>query len=458
MISVGRYFRRRGVEPDAVAFGTIIGMCARRGELERAFSLFRDAQQCQVQLTHELWTIMIRACAQRRDYYPDALQLLHEMQAEGWTPTTTTFGAVLEVTARRRDAVAAQKVWDILTSHGQNPPRGLRHYTTLLSAYRGAIQRFSQRRSRRESNARRSLRSAAPMVHNGDLVWAQMLQNAGVTPDVYALNAYLGLHAAASHTKRVLQILPWFDEFRVHKNVVTFNILAELYVRTRQPARALALRGQMEAEGVVPNSTTFRYWVTAAVQAALRAREFTDHGVQPSEKCSDGLKTAAQEASTRRAYCSQMNAEGQGQEGQEEQEQREQEQAGGREEEQRPWLRPAVGARTRPGAQREARRHIQATSMNGQAAHQFSANFLARREQWLDVAVGLLGEMWMDGHIRSPAVPFYHQPLKTRERLRPHRAVHSPRRQAGHGGPTRGRFPQCHHTDCAPRAVLSGQR
>jgi pentatricopeptide repeat protein len=76
-------------------------MCARRGELERAFSLFRDAQQCRVQLTHELWTIMIRACAQRRDYYPEALQLLHEMQSDGWEPTTTTFGALLEVSGGR---------------------------------------------------------------------------------------------------------------------------------------------------------------------------------------------------------------------------------------------------------------------------------------------------------------------------------------------------------------------
>jgi pentatricopeptide repeat protein len=141
-----------------------------------------------------------------------------------------------------------------------------------------------------------------------------MLQHAGVAPDLYALNAYLGLHAAAgtgrTREARLSQILGWFDEFRIHKNVVTFNILAEHYVRARKPVPALGLREQMSAEGVPPNGTTFRYWATAAAQAALRAREFTDHGA--SVPTSPGeLEAAARQAMARRA--SQLQWRGGGQ-------------------------------------------------------------------------------------------------------------------------------------------------
>jgi hypothetical protein len=43
----------------------------------------------------------------------------------------------------------------------------------------------------------------------------------------------------------------------------------------------------------------------------------------------------------------------------------------------------------------------------------------ARRERWMDVAVGLLGEMWVAGHLQPPSVPFYREPMKRREQLRP---------------------------------------
>jgi hypothetical protein len=79
--------------------------------------------------------------------------------------------------------VGAQKIWDILTDDGRQLPRGLRHYTTLLSAYRGAIQRVSQplRNGRRAAvdqqqhdlSPHSPRRSAVPMLlHNGDLVRA----------------------------------------------------------------------------------------------------------------------------------------------------------------------------------------------------------------------------------------------------------------------------------------------
>eukprot|EP01047_Picozoa_sp_COSAG01_P100725 COSAG01_NODE_30541_length_614_cov_0.667961_1_plen_109_part_00 len=77
--------------------------------------------------------------------------------------------------------MGAQKIWDILTNDGRQLPRGLRHYTTLLSAYRGAIQRVSQPlRGRRaavdqhdDHSPHSPRRSAVPMLlHNGDLVCA----------------------------------------------------------------------------------------------------------------------------------------------------------------------------------------------------------------------------------------------------------------------------------------------
>ena len=94
---------------------------AGKGELERAFSLFRELQQAErtahahataaqmgasqqlrsgtdggydaPYVTPQLWSKLIRACAQRRDYYPDAFNLLREMEAAGVIPTARIISA-----------------------------------------------------------------------------------------------------------------------------------------------------------------------------------------------------------------------------------------------------------------------------------------------------------------------------------------------------------------------------
>ena len=146
-------------------------------------------------VTPQLWSKLIKACAQRRDFYPDAFNLLREMEAAGVIPTARTYhsclpsrnkavsvaknpehsdlddcnltsnadkrviawsikpalmtrhaagtySSLLEVAARRQDAVAAERLWNIMTEDGARPPAGLRDYTTMLAAYRGSIQRY----------------------------------------------------------------------------------------------------------------------------------------------------------------------------------------------------------------------------------------------------------------------------------------------------------------------------
>ena len=50
---------------------------------------------------------------------------------------------------------------------------GLRDYTTMLSAYRGSIQRYS-------AGPVDERREPGPMLHNAKLMWEEMLGNASV--------------------------------------------------------------------------------------------------------------------------------------------------------------------------------------------------------------------------------------------------------------------------------------
>lgn len=265
---------RRGVEADAVAYATIINMCAAKGELERVFSLWDQMHQMKVEPTPHLYETVIRACAQRRDYYPDAIRLLDEMEAAGFVPTTHTYEALLVVASRRRDVVSAEKVWSVLTSNGDSMPKGLAPYTTMISAYTGGIRRHLA-----EGVA------AGPFTHNASLVWQQMIQNAGVVPDAHALNGYLALWAAARRLNRVQHVLGWFQEFHVDRDRVTYNIISTLWSDLRRPGPCLALRDEMEANGVEPDAVTYRAWVTVAIRCALRGREVEATGkIKPNPK------------------------------------------------------------------------------------------------------------------------------------------------------------------------------
>ena len=44
------------------------------------FSLWDQLRQVNVEPTPQLYTTLIRACAKRRDYYPDAIRMLDEME------------------------------------------------------------------------------------------------------------------------------------------------------------------------------------------------------------------------------------------------------------------------------------------------------------------------------------------------------------------------------------------
>ena len=54
----------------------------------------------------------------------DAFELLREMEAANFAPTTRTYSAVLEVCARRRDIIGAERIWKILTDDHTRPPLG----------------------------------------------------------------------------------------------------------------------------------------------------------------------------------------------------------------------------------------------------------------------------------------------------------------------------------------------
>ena len=60
---------------------------------------------------------------------------------QGFEPTTATYEALLAVASRRRDVVAAEKIWSVLTADGDNMPAGLHSYTTMISAYTAGIRR-----------------------------------------------------------------------------------------------------------------------------------------------------------------------------------------------------------------------------------------------------------------------------------------------------------------------------
>lgn len=265
---------RRGVQPDAVTYTAIINMCAAKGELERAWSMWDQMHQMKVEPTPHMYNAMIRACAQRRDFYPDAIRMVDEMEAAGFVPTARTHEALLVVASRRRDVVAAEKIWSVLTADGNDMPKGLTPYTTMISAYTGGIRRHLAEGG-----------NSGPFTHNASLVWKQMIQNAGVPPDAYALNGYLALWAASRRLNRLHYVLDWFEEFHVERDKITYNILSTLWSDMRRPVPCLALRGEMKAKGIEPDAVTYRAWVTVAIRCALRGREVEKSGkIKPKPK------------------------------------------------------------------------------------------------------------------------------------------------------------------------------
>lgn len=189
-------------------------------------------------------------------------------------PTTRTYEALLTVASRRRDVVGAEKLWSAITANGDNMPKGLGPYTTMIAAYTGGIRRHLA-----EGGA------AGPFTHNASLIWQQMIQHAGVPPDAHALNAYLALWAASRRLNRLQHVLKWFEEFHVARDKVTYNILSTLWSDMRRPVPCLALRDEMQDNGVEPDAVTYRAWVTVAIRCALRGREVEVSGkIQPNPR------------------------------------------------------------------------------------------------------------------------------------------------------------------------------
>lgn len=111
------YMRTEICEPDVITYNIILNLCATTGHVERAFNLFTEmTERRNILPTKVTFYTLLKACANRKDYYQETFQVLERMIKSGYVPTRETFHVLMNSVVKNGDSERLTILWnDLMT-------------------------------------------------------------------------------------------------------------------------------------------------------------------------------------------------------------------------------------------------------------------------------------------------------------------------------------------------------
>mmetsp|Transcript_19811 Transcript_19811/g.27664 ORF Transcript_19811/g.27664 Transcript_19811/m.27664 type:complete len:448 (+) Transcript_19811:109-1452(+) len=257
------FLRKKNLmEPDQVTYTTMIHACAKTKETEKALNLFEEMQHRGLVPTEVTFNTLIYACAQREDFYDDAKKIIHQMKEYGFVPDLVTMNTLLNAAEVNGDLETATSLISLMESSDTFQP-DIVSYTSLLNTVARACRHPAFRLQLSE------------LIKKAQEIFS-LLSTKNLTPTQKTLNSYLSVYATAMTVNRAEEV--WktiFSEHNTEPDEHSYNIMINMYCRSKKLPQALELFFEMKKKGMQPNERTFKNLL-----APCATTQFVDAGMK----------------------------------------------------------------------------------------------------------------------------------------------------------------------------------
>ncbi|GJP32029.1 hypothetical protein CLOM_g16574 [Closterium sp. NIES-68] len=240
---------QRGVQPDAITFNTLMFAAAQAklpGKVLEVYGMMVAGGVPPNQIT---FGILLEAVGSG-GRLTAALQVFNEMRAAGIPPTTSTYNYLIDAcaTAAKPDAVRAWSLFSEMEG-AENVRPNAETFNLLITActkagdHEGALRAFDMMRSRGFTRA--------------------------VTTSTFNKLIHSAAAAPSASTETAFQLYSQMRAEGHRPDVVTLGTLVGACGKDGDVARALALRQELEGEGVVANAAVFHALMGVQGRAGL---------------------------------------------------------------------------------------------------------------------------------------------------------------------------------------------
>ncbi|CAI7784616.1 unnamed protein product [Closterium sp. NIES-54] len=239
----------RAVQPDAITFNTLMFAAAQAKLPGKVLEVYGMMMADGVPPNQITFGILLEAVGSG-GRLTAALQVFNEMRASGIPPTTSTFNYLIDAcaTAPRPDAV---KAWSLFSEMegAENVRPNAETFNLLITActkagdHDGALKAFGMMRERGYT------RAITTSTFN------KLIHSAAATP--------------SASTETAFQLYSQMRAEGHRPDVVTLGTLITACGKDGDVARAMAVRQELEAEGVPPNAAVFHALMAVQGRAGL---------------------------------------------------------------------------------------------------------------------------------------------------------------------------------------------
>lgn len=223
------------IEPDDILFGSMIRICAKTRDAEKAKFLYNKMKKIEnLRMTAHHYNAIILALASRSDYATEALQMYEEMCQLHIEPTRLTFIAVLEATSKIGDVTTAYNA--LVQMNAFKIPQNNQTYSGIIKTYASALSFL---------NLPKKLK--AMYIEDSWKIFNDVVEKHPEMLKTDVLNSLVLIHANADLLVQAEEsILPLFDKFKLEMNSQTYEILVKAFFSKREISRIQSIFDQLK--------------------------------------------------------------------------------------------------------------------------------------------------------------------------------------------------------------------
>jgi pentatricopeptide repeat protein len=193
----------RGLRPNRISFGTLIGSHAKLGNVAQAEELSRKMSEAGLQKDEVVYNSLINACAKAGEQQK-AEQWLRTMLSEGISPNQKAYSGLIQACVRSNDLAKAEE-------------------------------------------------------------WFECMEEAGGTPDLIAFSSMIHVAAKIGTVKKAEYWMSRMISYGITPNVVCFNTLLHAFARSGAYKPAVEWVARMRTHNVTPNRITLNTMMHASI-------------------------------------------------------------------------------------------------------------------------------------------------------------------------------------------------
>ncbi|CAK9268190.1 unnamed protein product [Sphagnum jensenii] len=266
---------RVSVQPSVVTYHSLIGICVKLGDMERAHNLFLEMKECGVATNTQCFNPLIIGFA-TQGRFDRALSVLKDMESAGVKPDVTTYRFLIFACSRTRNQEKAVQLYDEMQEHGIKPNQSI--FTVMATVFakcgnldRGikmvrAIEKSGERAGTETKSAILSGLALAGRLDEAFALYDE-IKKEGVLPRAYAVGTLVAAVGKAGDLDRMFEL---FEESRSdnqwpnlnqrqraeHLNIRCINVVLGC-IRNNQLGRAIKFLKQVKEEGIADEGVLF---------------------------------------------------------------------------------------------------------------------------------------------------------------------------------------------------------